>query len=107
MLLNFVPQIGLFKLVNGKAELQKVVTLKGPKKLGGTNYSGRPPHDTSETIDDVNATNANGGTPVPVAKDPYGYDSEGLVALKDGSFWVSDEYGPYVTHFAEKGYGPG
>lgn len=104
MLLDFVPQIGKFKLVDGKARLQSVVTLKGPKSLGGENYSGRPPHDTSEVIDDVNATNANGGTPVPVARDPYGYDSEGLVALPDGTFWVSDEYGPYVTHFDAKGY---
>ena len=32
-------------------------------------------------------------------KDPNGYDSEGLVALKDGTFWVSDEYGPFITHF--------
>ena len=108
MLLSFVPQIGEFKLVDGKAELQQTITLKGPKSLGGTPYSGRPPHDTSEVIDDVNATNAtltNGSvTPQPVARDPYGYDSEGLVALPDGTFWVSDEYGPYVTHFDAKGY---
>ena len=58
MLLSFVPQIGEFKLVDGKAELQQTITLKGPKSLGGTPYSGRPPHDTSEVIDDVNATNA-------------------------------------------------
>ncbi|NEA34837.1 esterase-like activity of phytase family protein [Streptomyces sp. SID13031] len=104
MLLDFTPQIGKFKLVNGKAQLQGQITLKGPKSLGGVEYSGRPPHDTSEVIDDVVATNANGGTPVPVARDPYGYDSEGLVALPDGTFWVSDEYGPYVTHFDAKGY---
>jgi hypothetical protein len=103
-LLNFVPQIGEFRLVGGQAQLVKTVTLKGPKSLGGVSYSGRPPHDTSETIDDVAATNANGGTPVPVAKDPNGYDSEGLVALPDGTFWVSDEYGPYVTHFDANGY---
>ena len=58
MVLNFTPEIGEFKLVNGKAELLKTVTLKGPKSLGGVNYSGRPPHDTSEVIDDVAATNA-------------------------------------------------
>jgi hypothetical protein len=108
MLLSFVPQIGEFKLVDGKAELQKTITLKGPKNLGGTPYSGRPPDDTSEVIDDVNATNATltGGsvTPQPVPRDPYGYDSEGLVALPDGTFWVSDEYGPYVTHFDARGY---
>jgi hypothetical protein len=104
MVLNFVPQIGEFRLVGGQAQLIKTVTLKGPKSLGGHNYSGRPPHDTSEVIDDVNATNANNGTPVPVANDPYGYDSEGLVAMKDGSFWVSDEYGPYLTHFDANGF---
>src|SRR5262249_43090829 len=43
-------------------------------------------------------------TPQPVANDPYGYDSEGLVAMPDGSFWVSDEYGPYITHFNANGY---
>lgn len=104
MVTSFTPQIREFKLVDGKAELLKQVTLKGPKSLGGVNYSGRPPHDTSEVIDDVNATNANGGTPTPVAKDAYGYDSEGIVALPDGTFWVSDEYGPYITHFDAKGY---
>jgi hypothetical protein len=104
MVPDFTPEIGEFKLVDGKAELLKKVTLKGPKSLGGVSYSGRPPHDTSEVIDDVAATNANGGTPTPVAKDPYGYDSEGLVALPDGTFWVSDEYGPYITHFDASGY---
>ncbi len=104
MVLDFTPMIGLFKLVNGKAELVKQITLKGPKSLGGTKYSGRPPHDTSEVINDVDATNANGGTPVPVTRDPYGFDSEGLAALKDGTFWISDEYGPYVTHFDANGY---
>jgi hypothetical protein len=104
MMLGFTPQIGEFKLVGGKAELVKKVTLKGPKLLGGVPYSGRPPHDTKETIDDVNATNANGGTPVPLQRDPYGYDSEGLVAQPDGTFWVSDEYGPYITHFDRDGY---
>jgi hypothetical protein len=104
MLLDFQPQLGKFKLVDGRAELVSKVLLMGPRSLGGVKYSGRPPHDTSEVIDDVNATNANGGTPVPVARDSYGYDSEGLVALRDGTFWVSDEYGPYVTHFDADGY---
>jgi VCBS repeat-containing protein len=108
MVLNFAPEIGEFKLVGGKARLVKTVTLKGPKSLGGVKYSGRPPHDTKEVIDDVAATNATlkdgKVTPQPVASDPYGYDSEGLVAMPDGSFWVSDEYGPYITHFDANGF---
>ena len=38
-----------------------------------------------------------------LAASPYGYDPEGLVAAKDGTFWVSDEYGPFITHFDAKG----
>ena len=107
---DFSPEIGEFKLVNGKAELQKTVTLKGPKSLKGPAgvygqpYSGRPPlaPDTKETVDSVSASHGTVGVPVP--DDPDGYDSEGLVALPDGTFWVSDEYGPYITHFDAKGY---
>ena len=30
-------------------------------------------------------------------------DTEGLVLASDGSFWVSDEYGPYIYHFDPSG----
>jgi hypothetical protein len=96
---DFVPAIGQFELKSGKAELVKKITLKGPKSLGGVNYSGRPPHDTSEQI-----YNLDQSVEQYVQKDPYGYDPEGLVALPDGTFWVSDEYGPYLTHFDRSGY---
>jgi hypothetical protein len=32
-----------------------------------------------------------------------GLDPEGLVAMADGTFWVSDEYGPYIVHFDATG----
>lgn len=35
--------------------------------------------------------------------DPKGIDPEGLVVLEDGSFWVSDEYGPHLIHFDANG----
>ncbi|MEO8442146.1 MAG: esterase-like activity of phytase family protein, partial [Betaproteobacteria bacterium] len=35
--------------------------------------------------------------------DPDGLDTEGLVAMKDGSFWVSDEYGPWLVHLDPQG----
>jgi hypothetical protein len=41
------------------------------------------------------------GTVIP--PDPEGIDSEGLVVLGDGTFWVSDEYGPFLAHFAADG----
>lgn len=30
-------------------------------------------------------------------------DSEGLVLAKDATFWLSDEYGPYIYHFSSDG----
>lgn len=30
-------------------------------------------------------------------------DSEGIVLAADGSFWISDEYGPYIYHFSPTG----
>jgi hypothetical protein len=41
------------------------------------------------------------GTRLP--NDPEGIDSEGLVVLGDGTFWVSDEYGPFLVHFDSEG----
>ncbi|PBC77756.1 hypothetical protein BX265_2512 [Streptomyces sp. TLI_235] len=35
--------------------------------------------------------------------DPYGLDSEGLVRLPDGSFWISSEYGSSLLHFSAAG----
>jgi len=41
------------------------------------------------------------GTVIP--PDPEGIDSEGLVVLGDGTFWVSDEYGPFLAKFGADG----
>lgn len=35
--------------------------------------------------------------------DPNGLDTEGLVALADGTFWLADEYGPSLVHVAADG----
>jgi hypothetical protein len=41
------------------------------------------------------------GRPLPF--DPAGLDPEGLAVLRDGSFWVADEYGPHLVHFDASG----
>jgi hypothetical protein len=38
-----------------------------------------------------------------LAPDPSGLDSEGLAALADGGFWVSDEFGPSLVRLDPKG----
>ncbi|KAL8731101.1 MAG: hypothetical protein Q9166_003629 [cf. Caloplaca sp. 2 TL-2023] len=30
-------------------------------------------------------------------------DTEGLILARDGSYWISDEYGPYIYHFSRSG----
>jgi hypothetical protein len=92
---DFHPQIGRFRFdSNGKAVLEKTIALRLPD---GTPYTGHVNNvaNTGETITDLN------GRALPA--DATGYDSEGLVALRDGTFWVSDEYGPRITHFDRSG----
>jgi predicted extracellular nuclease len=90
----FNPAIGKFKFVNGVANFEQYIPLTA---ADGTPYSGRvnSQNSTGETITDLNGN--------VLAPDPNGYDSEGLVALPDGTFWVSDEYGPFITHFDATG----
>ncbi|MBN1173198.1 MAG: esterase-like activity of phytase family protein [Micromonosporaceae bacterium] len=92
---DFVPTIGRFRLArNGRAVLERTIPLHDPS---GTPLSGRlnSAASTGETIVDLQ------GNPLPA--DTSGYDAEGLVALPDGTFWVSDEYGPFITHFDASG----
>jgi hypothetical protein len=91
---DFTPAIGELALVNGRARLVRKIQLRA---ADGTPYDGRVnlAAQTGETITDL------GGHTLPAS--PYGYDPEGLVALPDGTFWVSDEYGPFITHFGANG----
>ncbi|WP_375490376.1 esterase-like activity of phytase family protein [uncultured Jatrophihabitans sp.] len=91
---DFTPAIGKFKLHDGKADLLRKIDLHA---ADGTPYDGQVncQASTGETITD------NDGTVLPCSD--TGYDPEGLVALPDGTFWVSDEYGPFITHFDRNG----
>ncbi|HEY2385888.1 MAG TPA: esterase-like activity of phytase family protein [Candidatus Binatia bacterium] len=92
---TFDPSIGKFRLsADGQAVLEQQIPLKDAT---GHAYSGRvnSQHGSGETLTDLNGTT--------LAPDPNGYDPEGLVALADGTLWVSDEYGPYITHFDASG----
>jgi hypothetical protein len=93
-LIDFTPAIGKFKLVDGQAKLLKSIPLHA---TDGTPYNGQVncAASTGETILDLS------GNQLPCTD--TGYDPEGLVALPDGTFWVSDEYGPFITHFDASG----
>ncbi len=94
---DYTPRIGEFKVAkDGSVALIRTIELKDPK---GVPISGRP---------NPEGLGATGEVPYDdqghvLDYDPYGLDSEGLVALKDGSFWVSDEYGPHIVHYSKDG----
>jgi hypothetical protein len=93
---EYTPRIGLFRLSNGEVEQVKEILLKDPK---GKLITGLPnPKGMGDTGEVAYANDKS-----VLQADPFGLDSEGLVALKDGSFWVSDEYGPHIVHYSATG----
>jgi hypothetical protein len=91
---SYDPSIARFSFEDGEAELVETIPLRDSSghPFSGLVNSLAPTGETIETLKGVT-----------LAKDPDGYDPEGLVAMPDGSFWVSDEYGPFVTHFTAQG----
>ncbi|WP_410871751.1 esterase-like activity of phytase family protein [Nocardia sp. A7] len=91
---SFVPKIGRFKLVDDKAVLQSSIELRSKS---GAPFNGQVDisASTGETIKDLQ------GNVLPPTD--HGLDPEGLVAMADGTFWISDEYGPFLVHFDAKG----
>jgi len=101
---DYAPRIGLFELnTDGHITLVRDVILKdtsgnaitglpNSSALGGT---GETPYDL-----DGNAIRDAQGN---IKLDDFGLDGEGLAALRDGTFWVSDEYGPHMVHFDATG----
>ncbi len=58
----------------------------------------------STGLDPTDVRAASDGFPdLPVANGHISVDNEGVVRMADGSFWVSDEYGPYVYHYTADG----
>ncbi|GME26027.1 hypothetical protein GTA08_BOTSDO08404 [Neofusicoccum parvum] len=74
---------------------EPVTGLDGDAK-GVIKFDGFPELPVATYVGDGFGGNGTGGRRVSV-------DSEGLVLGPDGSFWVSDEYGPYIYRFSKEG----
>lgn len=93
---DFAPEIGKFRLKDGKLVLEQTIELKnaaGGKLNGLPNPEGMGA--SGETAYDLNGA--------VIAPSADGIDSEGMVLAADGSFWISDEYGPHIVHFDASG----
>ena len=109
---DYTPRIGLFELQeDGSVKKVKDILLKRPdgtpisglpnsSALGGT---GETPYSSSGEVIREDMSKAYDKNTNPIKLDDYGLDGEGLVALSDGTFWVSDEYGPHMVHFDKDG----
>lgn len=109
---DYTPCIGLFELQdNGTISKVKEILLKdasgipitglpNPKALGGTN---EVPYDAAGNLMTVHPELPFDEVTNPIKNDIHGLDPEGLAALKDGSFWISDEYGPHLVHYDNEG----
>jgi hypothetical protein len=93
---DFVPQIGKFRLVGDQLILEKTILLKNEN---GVNLNGLP-NPIGQGFTGELALDVLGNT---LANSPDGLDSEGMAMAPDGSFWVSDEYGPHLVHFDANG----
>jgi hypothetical protein len=103
---QFVPQIGIITLKNGRAEVTGKLTIKD---AAGDPVSGLPVGP-----DQVGFTNE-----VPLSETGYqfpfdanGLDPEGIAVDREGNFWICDEYGPFIIKLSPQGkqlkkYAPG
>ena len=109
---DYTPRIGLFEILPSGAirQLQsillkrpdaKLITgLPNPAGLGATNEI---PYLADGSVARQDLSKPYDAQTNPFLLDTYGLDPEGLVAMKDGSFWVSDEYGPHIVHYSAQG----
>ena len=94
---NFTPTIMHFKInADGNIEVIKYIKLKNPS---GQLITGLPNPVGMGSTGEI-AYDAAGNV---LGTDNYGLDSESIVAAVDGTFWVSDEYGPHIVHYSADG----
>ncbi|MDQ8165354.1 MAG: esterase-like activity of phytase family protein [Gemmatimonadota bacterium] len=93
---SFNPNIAKYTLSGDSLRRVSVINLKN---AAGINLTGIP---NPAGVGGTNET-AVGPGGVSLALDPEGIDPEGLAIAPDGSFWVSDEYGPHIIHFDATG----
>ena len=88
------PMICKLKVTATKVMLIRQIPLR---VASGKALSGLPP----SAADDVEPAFDLKGAALGI--DPSGADTEGIVALSDGTFWIGDEYGPSLLHVGPEG----
>jgi hypothetical protein len=100
----FTPRIGRFRLQGRRFVRTAVIPLKDE---AGRPLSGLPqppgPGATGELGTDLSGTPLPSRGKAPAGYSERGFDLEGLAVMSDGSFWLADEYGPFLLHVSPGG----
>jgi hypothetical protein len=93
---SYSPSIYRVMLLdNGTFRVTDVITLK--------DRDGNPLSGMLNPLKTAATENAMDGSGKPLSREVNGFDAEGIVRLKDGSFWIGDENGPSIAHFSADG----
>jgi hypothetical protein len=94
--LDVGPALAELRVVGDAVELMRIVPLT---RKDGSAITGLPNPGSdqllSEPVFDIHGA--------PIAPDAHGLDTEGLVALSNGGFWVGDEFGPSLVRVDASG----
>lgn len=92
---HFQPALVEMQVSRDRVDLIRTLPLRTPNgPLSGLALPGSAEAAMEPTFDLA-------GRPLP--SDPAGVDTEGLAALADGGFWVSEEYGPSILRVNAEG----
>jgi hypothetical protein len=101
---SFTPRIGRFHLEQGRYVRSAVIPLTNEQ---GRPLSGLPQPPgagaTGELGTDLTGKPLASRDAAPDGYSELGYDLEGLALMPDGTFWLSDEYGPFLLHVGPDG----
>lgn len=102
---EFTPSIGVIKISRDRGKITESIPLKNQ---AGENISGRV---IPQGLVGATGEAALNFDMSPLSSDIDGLDTEGLAVDKEGNFWVSDEYGPFIAKADKHGkiiekYGP-
>ncbi len=91
---DFAPSIIKFSKEGDSVTVEEVITLKDKEGNPLTGIS-NPLSNFSEKAYTIDGKE--------LAYDPNGLDAEALAVMKDGSFWIAEEYAPSIAHIAVDG----
>lgn len=92
---EYAPMISKFEIGNDGIKVIKQIPLR--------NSAGEKITGLSNDLKVTNTEKSYANTGEQRAFDNEGLDTEALIKLSDGSFWLADEYGPSLIHVAADG----